>query len=255
MAKARLALCVLVPLAMLVTAINCGAESDTTQLSPNNNVLHLHYNETRREGWMNTLPNETGDDGWNFYGGIFGHTARIPLSFPMKPRLDPALCLTMDPAVAWRVRVDHFEGRGRIVDVIGALTAGNYSCSTTPGAVQPYEFAFVPGFGMVRPGMDIIFNLSFVAEGGDFVGNDIHILTNGKSNMTLPILATERDSDGDGHNDTVDAYPQDPARWQKPEPRPRPMPGFEALPAVLAIVILAVAFVKRRHPWSSILAL
>jgi len=248
MVKARLALCILVPLAMLATAIHGGAETDTTQLSPTNNVLYLHYNETRREGWMDTLPNETGDDGWNFYGGIFGYTPRIPLSFPMKPRLDPALCLTMDPAGVWRVRVDHYEGRGRIVDVIGALTAGDYYCSTAPAADQPYVFAFATGIIVVRPGTDIIFNFSFIAEGGDFVGNDIHILTNGRSNMTIPILATERDSDGDGHNDTVDAYPQDATRWQKPEPKPRPMPGFDALPAVLAIVMLAVAFVKRRQP-------
>lgn len=247
MVNTMVVLCILVPLAMLAMAIPCGAESDPSQLSPTNNVLYLHYNETRREGWMNTLSNETGDDGWNLYGGIFGYTARIPLSFPMKPRLDPALCLTMDPAGVWRVRVDHYEGRGEIVDVIGALTAGNYSCSTTPGALQPYEFAFVTGRGMVLPGMDIIFNFSFVAEGGDFIGNDIHILTNGKSNMTLPILATERDSDGDGHNDTVDAYPQDPTKWEKPEPKPKPMPGFDALPAVLAITILAATFVKRRQ--------
>lgn len=247
MLKARLVLCILVLLAMLAAAIPCGAELDTIQLSPTNNVLYIHYNETRREGWMDTLPNETGDDGWNFHGGIFGNTWCIPLSFPLRPRLDPALCLTMDPAGVWRVQVDHFEGRGRIVDVLGSLTAGNYSCSTTPGAVQPYDFAFVPGIGMVRPGMDIIFNFSFVAQGGDFIGNDIHILTNGRSNMTMPILAAERDSDGDGHNDTVDVYPQDATRREKPTTASKPMPGFDALPLMIATMVLVAAFARRRQ--------
>jgi hypothetical protein len=229
------------------TVIFPASASELAQPSPINNVLYLHYNMTYHQGWMNVNISDDGDDGWSYYGGIFGFTEPIYLRFIMKPGLNGSVCLITDPARNWTVHVGHYEGYGKIRDVKGALMVGDHYCQTAPESGDSFDFTFVPGIATLTSSTAIIFNLSFVGQGGDFVPNDLHILTGGNSTLAVPIVAV--DSDGDGHDDTRDAYPLDPTRWQKPKPVAARgfLPGFDALAMVVALGILAASFTRRER--------
>jgi hypothetical protein len=94
------------------TVIFPASASELAQPSPINNVLYLHYNMTYHQGWMNVNISDDGDDGWSYYGGIFGFTEPIYLRFIMKPGLNGSVCLITDPARNWTVHVGHYEGSG-----------------------------------------------------------------------------------------------------------------------------------------------
>lgn len=250
-AGARTVWGLLVSMALVATAFQIGTRAETPQPSPANNNLYLHYNLTHNQGWMDVDVTDPGDDGWSYHGAIFGFTGPFYVRFIMNPALNGSLCLMTEPTRSWTAHIGYYEGPGHFADVKGALTVGEYFCITGPESKDSFNFTFFPGVPVLRQETAIIFDLSFGLRGGDFIPNDLDILTGGNSTLAVPIVAV--DSDGDGHNDTQDAFPSDPARWEKPKPVPEPargfLPGFDALLAVVAFGIMAGGLVRRQRPW------
>lgn len=261
MARAKAVSGVVVSFALAILALPVGDGAEAPQPSCMNNQLFLHYNMTRNEGWMDTDPDGAGDTGWHNICGLFMETRRL-LSFPLKPSLNNTNTLSMNATHKWSVGICLLGDKPG--DVTGGLAIdGVFSCSKNLLADGKGWFCmeYDVGLGFIDHRWNLTFNISFMMHGGDLVAPNFELLTRGHSNLTFPIMATEPDTDndglpdlvdpdddGDGHNDTDDAYPPDPTRWEKPRPAGGFLPGFDALMAIIAIGIIAVMLIRRRRP-------
>jgi hypothetical protein len=252
MARSKAAMGILAWMALVAIAFPIGASAEPAQLSPTNNTLYLHYNMTYQQGWMNVNVTDTGDDGWYYHGAIFGFTGPNYVRFIMMPALNGSLRLITDPARIWTAHIGYYEGLGRFVNMTGALTVGEYSSKTGTEWNGSPNFTFVPGVSALEQKTAIIFNLTFIMRGGDFVPNDLHLLTGGNSTLAIPIVAV--DSDGDGHDDTRDAFPADPARWEKPGAASAKgfLPGFDGQAALVSLGVFGVVSLCARRKMRNI---
>jgi len=225
------------------------------------NQLYLHYNMTRDEGWMNSNPNDTNDTGWFVDLGLY-FGPPINLSFPLNLEFNDAHYFTADPQLEWVVCV--FLSPSPMSNITGTLYYSTYQyVSVVPAkkVAGPYEFSFNVSSDIIDYRWGIRFTISFLPCFGDFRAAHNEIYTEGESNLTIPVLATEPDTDGDGiinsldpdddndgHLDPDDAYPLDPARWANPETAKPVSIWWHALPAatVLAAVALAVLWRLRK---------
>ena len=259
MAGAKAAFSVLFLLALVVMAVPPGVGAEASRPSYVNNHFYLHYNMTRKEGWMNTNPNETDDTGWHNVYGLFQET-QCNLGFPLKPYLDNNNSMNVCATRAWAIGICLLSDKPG--EVTGALVIdGVYSCSKNLVADGNGWFfmEYDVGLGFIDYRWNLTFNISFMMHRGDFIAPYYELLTHGDSNMTIPILATEPDTDNDGlpdsmdpdddndgHNDKNDAYPLDPTKWKQPEPTKGFVPGFDVLLAFVALAVsISVVFRKR----------
>ena len=247
-------------MALIVTTASPGIEAEAPQPSTVNNRLYLHYNMTQDEGWMNTDPNDTNDTGWRNIYGLFQETRR-DLDFPMKPSLYNNNSLVLNATRPWVIGVCLLSDRP--TEVNGQLRIdGVYQCARILVADGNgwFYMEYEVGLGFVDYRWNLTFNISFMMHSGDFIAPYYKLETNGHSNLTIPINATEPDTDNDGspdsvdpdddddgHNDTGDAYPLDPTKWEEPPPAKGFLPGFDALAMVVALGILAASFTRRKR--------
>ena len=259
MAGAKAALGILFSVALAAMAFPMGACWEIAQPSPENNTLYFHYQPENKTGWMNTILNGSTSASYKWDARGFGKIQTF--TFPLNPGLDANHNLVMDLEECWTIRV-HINNTllygGPLPFIInGTLTLGNYSVSSEMDQREDkiciFEF---------RSDCDVILNkwnitftvtISTHSEGG-FYPEDLELITDGSSNLTMPILAMDADTDddgiinsrdpdddNDGHNDTKDAYPTDPKRWQ-PTPARGLLHWYDALAMVIMIGLLVASF-------------
>jgi len=235
------------------------AEVVIPQPSPANDTLYLHYNQN--SSWMNAEKNQTNGvktAGW--YGPI-------SISFPMIPGLNRSTFLILNASNDWVARfhvsvTTHSVKYTTIQNANASITVGNYSYMSRESEVvdDNYTFYFSDCIDFIRPEWEINLTLKYMGPAVDIGLPLVTIYTDGSSYLKIPITATDIDTDhdnipnsldpdddNDGHNDIKDAYPQDPTKWENPEPVKTFVPGFDVLPAFVALgVSISLVFRKRR---------
>jgi hypothetical protein len=250
------AITVLVQLAFAGAPFLVPAEAEIPQPSPTNDTLFLH--SSGQSTWMNAEKNQTtgglaaGGYGWRSF------------SFLLDPALDRSTFLIMNISSEWIACVHatcvyYFGGNGTLQGLNASIVLKDFTYyAKEPERVDDnYIFRFSVDLDIIKP--QWAFNFTFRHIGPDMGPPPfVTFFTDGSSYIQIPIAATDIDTDNDafpdsidpdddndGHNDTNDAYPQDPTRWEKPTPAQGVLPGFEAVPTIIAF--LAVAISKNRR--------
>ena len=239
-------------------------DAEIPQTSPTNNVLFLHGNESKHDGWMNADQNDTVDSEWSGGGGFINY---IFMSFPLRPALNSSRFLILNSSEKWTIRVHAIPWKeggnpSEPKGVTGNLTVANHSDCLTDFKRdgEYYIFRLDGGCDVIYPSWNIVFNFS-CSSGSCIDTTHIKVYTDGTSNVTIPIIGTDIDTDldgipnskdpdddGDGHNDTSDAYPLDQSRWEKEKHKSGFLPGFDALPTLFVLCIMTVIILRRNRP-------
>jgi len=253
----KLALCILLPLGLVCAAIPSGVSASPAQPSPANNVLFLHYNVTVQKGWMNPAISDTNVT--SFQCLTYGMRKTIP--FPLNPGLNDCNCLVLNISTEWTARVHIVPLDSRTTaTIVAGIQSENSSIYKVDGEYSLFKFWL--SVAVLTAKDEISFSIT-LPPGGDIGPRPLKstFYTDGSSNVTLPIIGIDNDTDSDGLidsrdpdddndglSDFEDAYPLDATRWARPEGS-KPMPvWWYALPAaiLLAAVSLAVIWKRRR---------